>query len=61
MAFNLDDYTPNDQVTDIIYEKNLEIKVLRMQITALNKRIDKYRNSINALSLSIDEDYARGF
>ena len=61
MAFNLDDYTPNDQVTDIIYEKNLEIKVLRMQITALNKRIDKYRNSINALSLSNDEDYARGF
>ena len=61
MAFNLDDYTPNNQVTDIIYEKNLEIKVLRMQITALNKRIDKYRNSINALSLSIDEDYARGF
>ena len=61
MAFNLDDYTPNYQVTDIIYEKNLEIKVLRMQITALNKRIDKYRNSINALSLSIDEDYARGF
>ena len=61
MAFNLADYTPNDQVTDIIYEKNLEIKVLRMQITALNKRIDKYRNSINALSLSIDEDYANGF
>ena len=61
MAFNIADYTPNDQVTDIIYEKNLEIKVLRMQITALNKRIDKYRNSINALSLSIDEDYANGF
>ena len=61
MAFNLDDYTPNDQVTDMIYEKDLEIKLLRMQITALSKRIHKYRNSINALSLSIDEDYARGF
>ena len=61
MALDFNDYTPNDQVDEIIYEKNLEIKVLRMQITALNKRIDKYRNSIIALNLSIDEDYANGF
>jgi hypothetical protein len=61
MALDFNDYTPNDQVDEIIYEKNLEIKVLRMQITALNKRIDKYRNSIIALKLSIDEDYANGF
>jgi len=55
------EYTHNDDLADMIYEKDLEIKLLRMQITALNKRIDKYRNSINALSFSIDEDYAHGF
>jgi hypothetical protein len=57
----MSEYTHNDDLADMIYEKDLEIKLLRMQITALSKRIHKYRNSINALSLSIDEDYARGF
>jgi hypothetical protein len=57
----MSEYTHNDDLADMLYEKDLEIKLLRMQITALNKRIEKYRNSINALSLSIDEDYAHGF
>jgi hypothetical protein len=54
------EYTHNDEVADLLYEKDLEIKVLRMQITALNKRIDKYRTAIIAVKLSIDKDYSNG-
>tara|TARA_R110002126_G_scaffold27560_1_gene92460 strand:- start:283 stop:456 length:174 start_codon:yes stop_codon:yes gene_type:complete len=57
----MSEYTHNDDVADILYAKDQEIAELKRQLRVQVLRIDKYRNSINALSLSIDEDYANGF
>ena len=57
----MSEYTHNDDVADILHAKDQEIAELQRQLKVQALRIDKYRNSINALSLSIDEDYADGF
>ena len=57
----MSEYTHNDDVADILHAKDQEIAELQRQLKVQVLRIDKYRNSINALSLSIDEDYADGF
>ena len=57
----MSEYTHNDDVADILQAKDQEIAELQRQLKVQVLRIDKYRNSINALSLSIDEDYADGF
>jgi phage shock protein A len=50
-----DDGTLKDHLADVIKERN---ELLR-RVELLERRIDKYRDQVNAISLAIDSDYAR--